>query len=367
MPNVFATPVFFITFRETLETSIIVSVLLAFLKQSLSTQDDPVTYKKLRRQVWYGVGLGLIICLIIGAAFIGTFYGLGADRWAASEYIWEGVFAMVASIIISIMGAGLLRISKLKAKWQVKLARALEAKEGSKHGAPQNRFKNWCVKYAMFHLPFVTVLREGIEAIVFIGGVGLSQPATAFPLAVICGLAAGIAVGFIIYKGGNMASMQIFLIISTCFLYLIAAGLFSKAIWYFEAHKWNNAIGGDAAETGVGAGSYDIRQSVWHVNCCSPEINGGGGWGVFNSLFGWQNSATYGSVISYNLYWVVIICCFALMRYSETRGQLPFRKASTVSTDAKDSGSSSEEEGTIQAEKTAAGNGATSNVRSVKA
>lgn len=25
-------------------------------------------------------------------------------------------------------------------------------------------------------------------------------------------------------------------------------------------------IGGDAAETGAGPGSYDIRKSVWHVN-----------------------------------------------------------------------------------------------------
>ena len=43
--------VFFICFRETLETSIIVSVLLAFLKQTLGHDSDPLTYKKLRRQV----------------------------------------------------------------------------------------------------------------------------------------------------------------------------------------------------------------------------------------------------------------------------------------------------------------------------
>ena len=34
-----------------------------------------------------------------------------------------------------------------------------------------------------------------------------------------------------------MASIQIFLIISTCFLYLVAAGLFSKAVWDFEINK----------------------------------------------------------------------------------------------------------------------------------
>ena len=98
------------------------------------------------------------------------------------------------------MGAGLLRVSKLRQKWQIKLARALEVKESEKSGPLQNRFKNWLVKYAMFHLPFVTVLREGIEAIVFIGGVGLSQSASAFPLAVICGVAAGILVGLVMYK-----------------------------------------------------------------------------------------------------------------------------------------------------------------------
>lgn len=40
-----------------------------------------------------------------------------------------------------------------------------------------------------------------------------------------------------------------------------------------DSLQWNVAIGGDAAETGVGAGSYDIRQSVWHVNVgCSPQF-----------------------------------------------------------------------------------------------
>ena len=34
-----------------------------------------------------------------------------------------------------------------------------------------------------------------------------------------------------------MTSIQIFLIASTCFLYLVAAGLFSKAVWFFEMYK----------------------------------------------------------------------------------------------------------------------------------
>lgn len=224
----------------------------------------------------------------------------------------------------------------MQAKWRVKLARALEAKENNngKKGKLGKRFKNWCEKYAMFLLPFITILREGLEAIVFVGGVSLGLPATSIPLATICGLLAGIAVGFIIYKCGNMAPLQIFLIVSTCFLYLVAAGLFSRAIWFFEADNWNKLTGGDAAETGSGAGSYDIRRSVWHVNCCNPELNGGGGWGIFNALFGWQNSATYGSVIGYNVFWIVVIIGFGLLRFKETKGRWPWGKATPATTAA---------------------------------
>lgn len=50
--SVFAVPVFFIVFRETLEVAIIVSVLLAFLKQTLDGPNrDVVVYKKLLKQV----------------------------------------------------------------------------------------------------------------------------------------------------------------------------------------------------------------------------------------------------------------------------------------------------------------------------
>jgi high-affinity iron transporter len=52
--NVFAVPVFFVVFRETLETAVIVSVLLAFLKQTLDGPNrDPTVYKRLVKQVTF--------------------------------------------------------------------------------------------------------------------------------------------------------------------------------------------------------------------------------------------------------------------------------------------------------------------------
>lgn len=56
-------------------------------------------------------------------------------------------------------------------------------------------------------------------------------------------------------------------------------------------------------------------------------MNGGSGWGVFNAILGWQNSATYGSVISYNVYWIAVIIAFVLLRYEETTGHWPLMNA----------------------------------------
>lgn len=325
MVDVFNVQIFFIVFRETLEAVVVVSVLLAFLKQGLGgAADDPATYKKLKRQVWIGAILGVFICLVLGGAFIGTFYSLGRDIWASSEDLWEGIFCIIATILISLMGIAMLRINKMKEKWRVKLAQAIVQKP------PTSKFSIgfYTKRYAMFVLPFITTLREGLEAVVFVGGVGLNSPATSFPIPVIVGLIAGIFVGVLLYYFGSTVSLQIFLIISTAILYLISAGLFSRGIWYFETYVYNKKTGGDASENGSGPGTYDITKSVWHVNCCNPEIDNG--WDVFNALLGWQNSATYGSVISYNIYWLAVIVVLALMLYQEKTGHLPFTKNLTL-------------------------------------
>lgn len=150
-------------------------------------------------QVWWGTILGLAVCIAIGAGMIGAFYGLGKNHWAKTEDIWEGIFALVASIVITLMGAALLRVSKMQDKWRIKLAKALEAKAFTK-GNARSGFKRWCEKYAMFLLPFVTVLREGLEGVVFIGGVSLGLPATSFPIPVVAGIAGGCLVGYLVFR-----------------------------------------------------------------------------------------------------------------------------------------------------------------------
>ncbi|CAR25330.1 high-affinity iron permease FTR1 [Lachancea thermotolerans CBS 6340] len=326
--KVFNVSVFFVVFRECLEAVVIVSVLLSFLKQSIGTQDMNV-YKKLRKQVWIGVASGLFICLAIGGGFIGAYYSLQNDIFGSAEDLWEGIFCMIATIMISVMGIAMLRINKMQAKWRVKIARALLDVPERK----RDRFKIGFLsrKYAMFLLPFITVLREGLEAVVFVAGAGITtqgSSASAYPLPVVVGLIAGTLVGFLLYYGTSTSSMQVFLVASTCILYLISAGLFSRGAWYFENYRFNKASGGDASEGGDGNGSYNIRKAVYHVNCCNPELDNG--WDIFNALLGWQNTGYLSSMLCYNIYWLVLIIVLALMMFEERRGHLPFCKNLTL-------------------------------------
>ncbi|KAF2157019.1 high-affinity iron transporter [Myriangium duriaei CBS 260.36] len=323
MPNVYAPQVFFIVFRECIEATVIITVLLSFLRQSLGGPDqDRIIYKRLVRQVWFGSGAGILVALVIGGAFIGVFYGLGRDIWSKAEDLWEGIFYLIASIIITIMGLALLRINKTQEKWKVKLAQALMEHKKKQDG--KSRFSNWSKRYIMFLLPFITTLREGLEAVVFVGGVSLGYPATAFPLPVVTGIIAALIVGYLLYRGGNHMSIKIFLIASSCVLYLIAAGMFSKAVWFLQYHQFAQKVGSDVSEAGNGPGSYDMKEVVWHLDCCNPETENG--WDVFNSLLGWQNTATYGSVIAYNFYWILITLCLACLMYEEKTGSLPLKR-----------------------------------------
>ena len=98
----------------------------------------------------------------------------------------------------------------------------------------------------MFILPFVTTLREGLEAIAVIGGIGINENTSVMALvnAAVLAIMLGILVGAILYRYGNTLSLKMFLITSTCFLYLVAAGLFSKGVWNFELQRFIDKCGG---------------------------------------------------------------------------------------------------------------------------
>ena len=79
-------------------------------------------------QIFIGSAAGLLIAVAIGAAFIAVWFTKASDLWSKSEALWEGIFSLVASILIFVVGITMLKMDKAKAKWRVKLKDAFEGK-----------------------------------------------------------------------------------------------------------------------------------------------------------------------------------------------------------------------------------------------
>ncbi|KAF9788536.1 iron permease FTR1 [Thelephora terrestris] len=350
MVNVFSIPVFFVVFRESLESAIIISVLLGIAKRIANTQsgkgsplatedvakpekkkqniesglpeappsppscDDASSdqgkrrnlLRKLRLQILIGSTVGLLAAVTIGAAFIAVWFTRTSDLWTNLEELWEGIFSLIASVLIFIVGITMPDMLKTGARWRVKLQEAFEGKDVD--------VRTEVGKWILLFLPLITVLREGVEAVISVGDVSIGQPATSIPLAAIVGIICGVLIGYIIYAFACRTSLIISVIVTTNLILLVGAGLFSKSIEGFQDYMFNKLLGVEVDDAGgTGPGSYDVRGNVWHLNCCSPET--GQGWTIFAAIFGWSNNGSLGTILGYLFYWfAVIVALFALKR-----------------------------------------------------
>ena len=76
------------------------------------------------------------------------------------------------------MGVAFLKMDRSRVKWRIKLADAFEKSHHKAISARDaERSEGRSGKWALFLLPFITVLREGLEAVVFVGGVSPPYPA----------------------------------------------------------------------------------------------------------------------------------------------------------------------------------------------
>lgn len=388
LENWFSFQIFFIFLRETFEISIIVAILLTIIKQSLYPPEEEISeisetqdssdvtespnhneygnrllgaaaetnknqdlvlskeqkgqlYVTLKRKVIFGSLAGVFTCFIIGIVIISIFYTLGHDLWQQNEHMFEAVMSIFASVVISFMSVIFLRIGKLQEKIRMKMTKAIynlstvnikDMKTDPLEEAVDNTsqksitFKQKLLriteKEAIFFLPFITALREGLEAVVFLGGVGIDSPITSLPLSMISAALVSFTIGRFFYKSSTSFSLRVCLVIASCLLYTLASGLMSKGVWQIDLQRYvNKCDGQDMTELGTGPGSYDIADSVWHVNWGGEKD---GFWVILTALFGWTNSATYGSVISYNVYWCLVIIFFKVLNVIEKNGYIPF-------------------------------------------
>ncbi|ORY39647.1 iron permease FTR1 [Rhizoclosmatium globosum] len=339
----FSFPVFFVILRECTEAAIIVSILLSYVRNNFKKEEESAIRRALNIAVWVGTGLGLFLSLAIGGVFLYILFRYTTDLWKQAEALWEAIFMLIASVVMTIMAFAFLKSDQLTSRWEKKLhaklgkqqvttseAQTQETASLNGSGSSQNaltqagRFANlkqslvegW--KNPLFWLPFLTVIREGLEGMVFLGGSALSEPAGNIPLAVLAGLLAGALIGYIVYKAGNSMKLHTFFVSASIFLLYIAAGLISKSVGEFEIDAWNKGLGVVDSDD---AGYYRIDTNVWHVNCCNPEDRSQFGWQMFSAILGWTNNATIGTITVYILFWLIIAAVLVFLKLKDRKAK----------------------------------------------
>mmetsp|Transcript_8375 Transcript_8375/g.15373 ORF Transcript_8375/g.15373 Transcript_8375/m.15373 type:complete len:337 (+) Transcript_8375:9-1019(+) len=112
-----------------------------------------------------------------------------------------------------------------------------------------------------FILTFTTVLREGIEAVIFIIGIGAIYTPVALILPCLAGIFVGCLFGGALFAGSAKLDMSMFFIASAGFLLLVSAGLAAHSSYEFQKAEvfgtWACIADDDLSPTsGVDFGSY---------------------------------------------------------------------------------------------------------------
>ena len=316
----------------------IVSVLLSFVSRmelnSLPKHATSNLKKILNRMVWIGTLSGLATTIVLGSVVIAAWYIWGNNIWEGAELLWEAIFGTIASIVITVTALSMLKSHELEEHLKKKLLQKLgqtsliidndedidnETVDGLDNDGTCKVIEKagTGASVLFFWLPCLTVLREGLETMVFIGGVAISEPASAIPLAALAGIICGSLIGIFMHYGGSKLALRMFFIISAYFLLVIAAGLLSRSEGLFEDHAWSLKVAVDP--DAEGSVFFDPRVNVWMLPCCGKS---NGIWALMYAIFGFRNVATIGTVTIYCLYWVSISILLVFMRIRKQKSRL---------------------------------------------
>jgi high-affinity iron transporter len=206
---------FVIALREGIEAALIVSIVLAYLKQLGRTDRS--------RLVWWGTASAIALSALVGTVI----FAIGAEFEGTAEQVFEGVVTLTAVGVLTWMIFWMRRQgARIKSELQERVDTALGA------GG-----------LALAAVAFFAVLREGVETALFLfaaaegtavegGGVGAQLLGAAF------GLALAVVLGTLLYRGGIRMNLRIFFKVTGAILIVVAAGLFAYSLHELQEAGW---------------------------------------------------------------------------------------------------------------------------------
>lgn len=241
----------------------------------------------------------------------------------------EGFMLLFASVMISYffvthLAPGMKSDDQWKTKWERKMGDMVE-----KHlsGTNNNNF---------FWLTLTNVFREGVEAVVFITGIGAMYAPVALVIPSLAGMLVGCVMGVMMFMGSRKLDLSGFFVFSALLLLFIAAGLAAHASYEFQKAgvfgNWacyTSCNDGDDGNCQDDAGSWDsyrrLASTVKREDSCDgydetipwvniPVYDITGCCDTSNMffflmmvLFWYRPTPTNLEVVIYCLYWPMIV------------------------------------------------------------
>ena len=250
---------FLILFRETLEATLVVGIVLGFLERTGQSRH--------RLSVWLAVAAGSVASVLTAWLFqrlAGGFEGRG-------EQIFEGLImlagaAMLTTLIVWMAGKQD-AASRLEQGVQRRLAPGGRGSRG----------------IGLFLLVFLSVLREGVETVIFLGATRI-RSGTGSLWGALAGLGAAVLLGFLLFRGVLRFRLGAFFAATNVLLLLFAAGLVARSLHELVEAGWLPAL----------------LQPVWNLNLLLPESSVAGS--LLRGLFGYDANPSLIELLGYSVY-----------------------------------------------------------------
>ena len=280
---------FIITLRETLEAALIVGIILSYLVRTKQTRYNFVVY--------LGVIAGIVVSII--GAFL--FIAIAGGFTGRAEEIFEGVTTLIGAVLLTTMILWMMKQKHIAMELEQKVATELQEAH----------------KLGLFSLVFISVLREGIETVIFLGAASFVSTDNTL-LGASAGILVAIILGFVIFAGSVKINIKKFFNVTSVVLIFFAAGLVAYGIHELQ-------------EAGV---LPIIIEHVWDIN---PPVNPDGSYpllhengyigSILKGLLGYNGNPSLIEVLSYSVYLVLVMGLWRLERDDQLK-RVEYNKAS---------------------------------------
>lgn len=252
---------FFVMLREGFEAALIVAILYAYLRK--------VARQDLIPAMWQGVGAAALLSAVAGVVIHLSVDGL------------EGEARLRAFAAISVFAVGVLTWMIF---WMRKHARAIKGE--LQHVLDEAMQRSGRIKLAIMAAAFFAVLREGLEAALFLIATATTADGGAVLLGGLIGLALACGLGWAVVIGGRRMPMREFFQVTGVALILFAGGLLARTVMFLQTSAdlpilWNNV--------------YDLTSIRWLT--VETEVGR-----FLGAMFGWDPRPSIEQVVAYVVY-----------------------------------------------------------------